>query len=214
MKKIATLFILFFILISFTSCSKRNESNSGSTVATSGTSENASISYELPEFQTVSTSDAVSEAKSEQETEKDREHSDLPDTINWDSSNTDNSNNCVYIPGEGTYLIQNKKLVKYLKGESISLPGGSLNWKTDDFNQPVLHYFESSNQLFMITTTQDEFPNTKKWLYVFEDYNKSEVKFLGECKVFAGTQSEITDFVYQDENGVSWRYNGDIFVEE
>ena len=34
-----------------------------------------------------------------------------------------------YVPGQGTYVIIDKKLVKFLRGEQITLPGEKLSWK-------------------------------------------------------------------------------------
>ena len=150
----------------------------------------------------------------------DQENFDVPDNIMYSGEDKGYSNDACYIPGKGTYLIRNKVLVKYLKRKCISLPGGALKWKgsKSNYNQPVLHYFKTSDQLFMITfSAGDKWPEVREWLYVFEDYNKSEIKFLGELIRFEGSSEDeipATDFVYKDKKGVSWRYNGKTFEKE
>lgn len=87
----------------------------------------------------------------------DRENLDLPKNMDFSNVNTQNYQ---YIPGEGTYIIENCKLVKYLRGNKIDLEGSELipeklkNKKNyDEFffiQVPRLVYDYVTNRLFLL----------------------------------------------------------------
>lgn len=101
-----------------------------------------------------------------------------------------------YVPGQGTYVIIDKKLVKFLRGEQITLPGEELSWigfqdkrdlcaKIDIdsrimYDLPTLIYNEIDGKLYL--TSGDEtctLNNSENYVYVFEDYNVSKITYLG-----------------------------------
>lgn len=109
----------------------------------------------------------------------------------------DNSCNYAYVPGEGTYTIIDSKLVKFLRGERIDLPGYVLSWKgfksRDDiikeigvdgtilYELPTLFYNEIDGKLYLTTGDKTcDLDNSINYLYVFDDCNRSEMKYIGK----------------------------------
>lgn len=100
-----------------------------------------------------------------------------------------------YVPGQGTYVIIDKKLVKFLRGEQITLPGEELSWKgfqsyndlisqKPDFSilydLPTLIYNKIDGKLYL--TSGDEtctLDNSENYVYVFDDCNISKMTYLG-----------------------------------
>lgn len=108
----------------------------------------------------------------------------------------DNIRSYEYVPGQGTYTIIDKKLVKFLRGERITLSGEGLSWKGfQDFEDliskipdyyimydlPMLIYNKLDGKLYLIsgdeTCTLD---NSENYVYVFDDINISKMKYLGK----------------------------------
>lgn len=101
-----------------------------------------------------------------------------------------------YVPGQGTYTIIDKKLVKFLRGEQITLPGEELSWKgfqdIEDliskmpdsyimYDLPTLIYNKIDGKLYL--TSGDEtctLDNSMSYVYVFDDINISKMKYLGK----------------------------------
>lgn len=102
-----------------------------------------------------------------------------------------------YVPGQGTYVIIDNKLVKFLRGEQITLPGEKLSWKGFQnksdiyakididsilkYNLPTLIYNEIDGKLYL--TSGDEtctFDNSESYVYVFDDCNISKITYLGK----------------------------------
>lgn len=136
-----------------------------------------------------------------------------------------------YIPNQGVYAIKDSTLVKYVRGKMISL-GSPLTWKglnvqnpseygctiVDDMiyfpdstrnyiydYKPYLYYVEDADQLLMVTTD----PISKlMYLYVFPDYNVSEIQYLKTIDDFTvfGSSTSGFNFYYLDKNGVQWIY--------
>lgn len=109
----------------------------------------------------------------------------------------DNICNYEYVPGEGTYTIIDSKLVKFLRGKQVDLPGYKLSWKgfksPDDINAkvdsdsyilydaPKLIYNKIDGKLYL--TTGDKtctLDNSVNYLYVFDYCNKSEMRYIGK----------------------------------
>ena len=101
-----------------------------------------------------------------------------------------------YVPGQGTYVIIDKKLVKFLRGEQIILPGEELSWKgfqdkndlyakidVDSrimYDLPTLIYNQIDGKLYL--TSGDEtctLDNSENYVYVFDDCNISKMTYLG-----------------------------------
>ena len=113
---------------------------------------------------------------------------DLPEQY-WDIEGTESD--YTYIPGEGTYVIIDHRLVKYVRGNEVSLPGDELSWKGTYYGEDVrLVYSHYGRRLYVLTcnpeyerTIDDELAfnmyNDELLVYVFPDYNKSEMKYLG-----------------------------------
>lgn len=101
-----------------------------------------------------------------------------------------------YVPGQGTYVIIDNKLVKFLRGEQIILPGEELSWKgfqdKNDlyakidvnsriiYDLPTLIYNKIDGKLYL--TSGDEtctLSNSESYVYVFDDCNISKMTYLG-----------------------------------
>lgn len=116
-----------------------------------------------------------------------KDNLDLPSDM--DFSNNVNSQNYQYIPGEGTYIVENCKLVKYLRGERIDLQGKELisekikdlgyNYDPKDLAFLLLLYDYVHDRLFLqYHSSLDEIDPGQ--LYVFKDYNMSNIQFIDE----------------------------------
>lgn len=137
---------------------------------------------------------------------------DLPDSFD-DGLLLDNCNT-IFIPGKGTYILIDETYIKYLRGEKIDLPGNPLNWKAGkgidtDHGHAILRYCERYDKLFLITPMlqlddgSDE-PVGPCYLYIFPDYDVSEIEFIGRAQqIFCNNE---VGFAYVDENGFYWEY--------
>lgn len=86
--------------------------------------------------------------------------------------------NYKYVPGQGTYAIIDKKLVKFLREEQITLPGEELSWKGF---QAVLIYNEIDGKLYLISRVEMcPLDNSENYVYVFDDCNISKMTYLGK----------------------------------
>lgn len=108
-----------------------------------------------------------------------------------------------YIPGEGTYLIINHRLVKYVRGNEISLPGGELSWEgAYDGELAKLVYMDYGQTLYLLTykpnydrTVNGEEDENAILIYEFLDYNRSELKCLGvETQYDMEEETEYVNF--------------------
>ncbi len=155
---------------------------------------------------------------------------DLPESFDETKSNS----KIEYIPNQGVYVIEDRILVKYVRGKKIMLKGGSLKWKGFDPQKldngyrvdgttlylpnsdnseglyildciPYLYYHKEANQLILVTTN----PLKKcQYLYIFPDYNVSKTKYLkkiSEFYILGGTEQE-DKFYYVDMKGTAWLY--------
>ena len=119
---------------------------------------------------------------------------DLPEEYEYDLY-TPSSINFQYVPGQGTYAIMDKKLVKFLRGEQIILSGGELSWEgvqclehniLNDkwnslyYNLPRLRYNKISGKLYLISSDETNFLDGEDYVYVFNDCNISEIEYLGK----------------------------------
>lgn len=157
-----------------------------------------------------------------------QEYIDLPKSFNEDKS----SSRTEYIHNQGVYVIEDRTLVKYVRGKKIML-GEPLKWKglnpqnkgkygsiaddemihgfpyirAMDLSDciPYLYYYKEANQLILVTTD----PLKKcQYLYIFPDYNVSQIKYLGKIAAFSiwrGTDVE-DKFYYMDMKGTTWLY--------
>lgn len=156
------------------------------------------------------------------------EHVDLPDPF---TDSVDSLSEYIY--GHGVYVIKNNTLVKYFHGKMISLgePIGDLKGydmqsiyeyylNQDEEKQirfygdaPRLYYVDNSNTLLLVTTN----PLLKeRYLYVFPDYDRSEIKYIGQISDYTIFGSSTGDnFYYLDKKGRTWIYteNGPEIVE-
>lgn len=109
---------------------------------------------------------------------------DLPNDFDFTNANT----GYVCIPPYGTFIIENKKLVNYLRLERTEITSNPLEWKgydfdTEEFNEltetiedycfyfskfPLLEYDEDKDKLYLKTFDSDE----NCYTYVFSDYKK------------------------------------------
>ena len=70
---------------------------------------------------------------------------DMPDNVSQYDWNT---TNWVYVPGNGTYVIANKHIVKYLRGEENILPGEDLQWKGIQNTQEELEDISTDDYVY------------------------------------------------------------------
>ena len=139
-----------------------------------------------------------------------KENLDLPN--NMDFSNV-NSQNYQYIPGEGTYIIENCKLVKYLRGHKIDLQGSELipekikdkkNYDRFYLEIPNLVYDYVNNRLFLLYD-ENETASYPRELYVFKDYEISEIELVN---------NNISEFWIDEEVGLTYETSIYTSIEE
>jgi len=155
---------------------------------------------------------------------------DLPDPF------TDSVSSYVrYIPGQGMYAIKDKTLIKYVRGELISL-GDSIDWigfdpqypeeydctivdgyklylpdskGSDDYTYVLWYepylYYDNESDELLLVTT--DIVSNLQHMYLFPDYNISETIYLGPILDFFvfGNQSNDT-FYYLDTDKIAWEY--------
>lgn len=108
----------------------------------------------------------------------------------------DNPDLYTYVPGQGTYAIIDKKLVKFLRGEQITLPGERLSWKgiqgledycskieegdgdRTEYVLPKLIHNKIDGKLYLITSCS--LYNDENYVYVFDDCNISKMRYIGK----------------------------------
>ncbi len=111
---------------------------------------------------------------------------DLPNDIDFADSNT----NYVCIPPYGTFIVENKKLVNYMRLERTEITSNPLEWEGYDFDleefneltqsvedycfylyrSPLLDYDEDEDKLYLRTADFDK----NIYTYVFSDYKTRE----------------------------------------
>ncbi len=111
---------------------------------------------------------------------------DLPNDIDFAHSNT----NYVCIPPYGTFIIENKKLVNYMRLKRTEVTSNPLEWEGYDFDleefnkltqtvedycfyvfkSPLLEYDEDEDKLYLRTVDSDK----NHYTYVFSDYKTGE----------------------------------------
>lgn len=121
----------------------------------------------------------------------------------------------IYIPNEGTYLIENNRLVHYQRQEKVSMSGGPLNWSgmdTENYRpyDVYFYYDEPHDTLFLIASSvpydysSDELKyNVGIYLYTIPDRTKSEIKFVDEI---INLSMDEYGLFYLDTNDTVWRY--------
>ena len=111
---------------------------------------------------------------------------DLPDDIDFTHANT----NYVCIPPYGTFIVENKKLVNYMRLKRTEITSNPLEWEGYDFDReefneltqtiedycfylfksPLLGYDENEDKLYLKTFDSDE----NCYTYVFSNYKTRE----------------------------------------
>lgn len=120
-----------------------------------------------------------------------------------------------FILGDGSYLILNNRMVKYLKGKEIPLSGGSLVWNGIDLKHyrpydTFLYYDEFHDTLFLVASSvpydysnENLKYNIGIYLYMIPDRTKSEIVFVSEITNLAMNENGL---FYADTSGYIWRY--------
>lgn len=156
---------------------------------------------------------------------------DLPDPFNDIVSS-----NFEYIPGQGMYAIQDKTLVKYVRGKKVTLGrNSSLDWKgldpqnPDEYGCTIVDYKlylpDSKNKndyeyclrytpyLYYVPESDDLLLITvdpisdSLYMYIFPDYNVSEIKYLETISDFSVMyDGRKNTFYYWDTEGTEWIY--------
>lgn len=121
--------------------------------------------------------------------------------------------NIQYVPGKGSYILIDDMYMLYLRGERVSLDGGPLNWKEldgvdVDYGHAILHYVDSYDVMFLTTPMKVDddgsyISSEEPYLYIFPDYNVSEIKLVAQIKGFMYSGSDI---IYVDLDGATWLY--------
>lgn len=114
----------------------------------------------------------------------------------------------VFILDDGTYRLENNRIIKYSKGKEVNLSGGTLDWTgmnlahyrpySTDFS-----YDEENDKLYLIAsaipydfTDKELKRNAGIFLYTIPDRSKSEIEFVGEIRY-----TDIDgDFKYDESN--------------
>lgn len=126
------------------------------------------------------------------------ENLDIPKKVYKTLYNGINIYDYEYVPGKGTYFIVDKKLVKYLRGKKITLPGEKLSWKgfqnrkdvenqiSDEdssimYDKPLLTYDTKDKKLYLLTGDKKHgsLLDRKQYVYVFNDIARSEIEYMG-----------------------------------
>lgn len=112
--------------------------------------------------------------------------------------NNSNPSDFEYVPGKGTYAIIDNKLVKFLRGKKVTLPGKELSWKGFKnrkdmehklydvnvralFDLPDLTYDTKDRKLYLLTGDKKHgsLLDRTNYVYVFNDIDKSEIEYVG-----------------------------------
>lgn len=103
-----------------------------------------------------------------------------------------NRRDYMFIFGDGSYLIENNRIVKYLRGKEILLSGGTLNWNgmaLENYRpyDTYFYYDEPHDTLFLVASSvpydlsNEELKyNVGIYLYIVPDRTKSEIEFVSE----------------------------------
>lgn len=121
----------------------------------------------------------------------------------------------MFILGDGSYLIKDNCIVKYLKGKEIPLSGGTLDWSGMDLENyrpydTFFYYDEYHDTLFLVASSvpydysNEELKyNVGIYLYIVPDRTKSEIEFISEITNLAVDENAL---FYADTSGNIWRY--------
>ena len=121
----------------------------------------------------------------------------------------------MFILGDGAYLIENNRIVKYSRGKEISLSGGTLVWNGIDLENyrpfdTYLYYDEFHDTLFLVASSvpydysNEELKyNVGVYLYIVPDRTKSEIEFVSQITNLAIDEEGL---FYADTSGDIWRY--------
>ena len=147
---------------------------------------------------------------------------DLPDNFETLSSNSE------YVSGKGLYGIVNQRLVKFLRGEIVYLPGGKLTFNGIDFSKEKIYNMylrytnDEYNKIFLFVDTypidlqleDDSYENihcnysdkTNEYFYEIPNPDVSKLKFyakLSDFYWFSG--SGLDEIAYCDSYGRWYR---------
>ena len=131
---------------------------------------------------------------------------DLPP--NFDTSRVD-SCNLEYIPGHGTYFVDEDTYYKYVKGEEFKL--GTLNWMEGtgidvDYHHPYIYYDEVKSKMFLWTPMIFSYDVVYDYtyLYVLPDYDVAKMEYIGKVNDFEFDEKGI---IITDMDGYNWRFS-------
>ena len=130
---------------------------------------------------------------------------DLP--LDFDTARSDDCNT-EYIPGKGTYFVDDETYIYCYKGMEAKL--GKLNWKDGtgidvEYHHPFIHYDEVTSKMFLWTPMIYSYNVVYDYtyLYIFPDYDKAKIEFVAQVKDFDFNEN---DFEYIDMDNNVWRY--------
>lgn len=119
--------------------------------------------------------------------------------------------NIQYIPGQGSYILIDDTYMRYLRGQNIPLEGEPLNWKEQEgvdvnYGHAILCYAKTCDKMFLLTPSLDDPSVNYTYLYIFPDYNVSEIEFVAKFNgTFLYNTKENTVY-YQDMDNEWWMY--------
>lgn len=130
---------------------------------------------------------------------------DLP--LDFDTARSDDCNT-EYIPGKGTYFVDDETYIYCYKGMEAKL--GKLNWKDGtgidvEYHHPFIHYDDVTSKMFLWTPMIYSYNVVYDYtyLYIFPDYDKAKIEFVAQVKDFDFNEN---GFEYIDMDNNVWRY--------
>lgn len=135
------------------------------------------------------------------------ENLDIP--LNFDDEHPMDTCNFWYIPGKGTYIIDDETYFRCYKGEATKL--GKIDaWKEGigvdtEYHHPIIYYDEVNDKLFLWSPMIYSYKETYdyNYLYFFPDYDVAKIEFIAQVKSF---DFDENGFKFTDMDGVTWRY--------
>ena len=120
----------------------------------------------------------------------------------------------VFILGDGTYRLENNRIVKYSKGKEVKLSGGTLDWSGMDIENyrpfdTEFCYDEINDKLYLIASSvpydfsnKELKDNVGVYLYLIPDRSKSELEFISQIKY----TKEEADYIFDKSTNPIIRY--------
>jgi len=116
--------------------------------------------------------------------------------------------NLSYIPGKGTYFVDDETYIYCSNGEEFKL--GKVNWKEGtgidvDYHHPFIHYDDVNSTMFLWTPMIYSYGIVYDYtyLYIFPDCDTAKIEFVAQVKDLDFDEKGLK---YIDMGGTEWRY--------